>query len=241
LQFHPFSKELQFMKISGVYSLTIAAGCVVALINASPVLAQQSQGGGPRIRKDSLEHTNWHTAPREFQIIDDRPVIKDFREAPQQAGTIELPPGPSGSGGSGGGGGGGALGGGPGSLPGGGLALPGNGGPGYRTDTPGGMGSLPKSGFGRESNIPARGMGPRGNLPGVTQGVIGKMVNQQQAKGSGAGAPKGISAPTVARTNGNSSTPVASYSGGYGTGSGPAFGGSASQTSTSVRGSLLRK
>ena len=65
----------------------------VALLATNPAQAQT------RIKKDSLEKTQWHHAPREFQIIDDRPVIRDFREAPSEAGSIEIPPGPQASGG----------------------------------------------------------------------------------------------------------------------------------------------
>jgi hypothetical protein len=228
------------MKRLGVFSLIILSGCTALLLSAGPASAQQ---GGPKIQKQALEHSTWNTSPREFQIIDDRPIIKDFREAPKVGGTIDLPPPPQGFGGGGSGGGPGALGGGPGaSLPGGGVGLPGAGPgfPAYRGDPPGLQG-LPKSGFGRDSNIPARGMGPGGRLPGVTQGVIGKLMNQQPAKGAAAGAPRGMAQPTQARTNGNSNTPVASYSGGYGTGNGSAYGGSSSKTEASVRGSLLRK
>jgi hypothetical protein len=71
--------------------------CGVATICSTT--AASAQGGGMRIQKDALQKANWHTAPREFQIIDDRPIIKDFREAPQKAdNTIELPIGPAGSG-----------------------------------------------------------------------------------------------------------------------------------------------
>jgi hypothetical protein len=188
-----------------------------------------------RIKKDSLEKTQWHHAPREFQIIDDRPIIRDFREAPSEAGTIEIPPGPQAMGS--GGGGGGAMGGAPGSsLPSGGLQL---GGPnqGFRS-APAGMGSLPKSGFGG-TNIPARGMGPRGALPGINQGVVGKMMGQN--KGVGAGAPRGMS-PSTGRSTGSYNGPaVQSYSGGYGSGSGSGSGGSASRTDTMVRGTLLKR
>jgi len=206
-------------------------------MSAGPVSAQN----GPKVPQKALEHSTWNVSPREFQIIDDRPIIKDFREAPRVGGTIDIPPPPQGfGGGAGGGNGPGALGGGPGaSLPGGGVGAPGSW-PAYRGDPPGLQG-LPKSGFGRDSNIPARGMGPGGRLPGVTQGVIGKLMNQAPAKGQGAGAPRGMAPPTQARTTGNSSTPVATYNGGYGTGSGSAYGGSSSKTEASVRGSLLRK
>jgi hypothetical protein len=238
LTFFTGSKEFGFMKRLGVYSLIILSGCLATLLSTSPASAQQGQ---PKIQKQALEHSTWNTSPREFQIIDDRPIIKDFREAPRVGGTIDLPPPPQGFAGGGNGGGPGALqGGGPGgSLPGGGVGIPGNG-PAYRGDLPGGLNGLPKSGFGRDSNIPGRGVGPGHLLPGVTTGVVGKMMSQQQPKAVAAGPPKGMS-PTPAKTNGNSNVPVASYSGGYGNGNGSAYGGSSSKTQTAVRGYLLRK
>lgn len=207
-------------------------GLLVGAICLGFALPSEAQS----VKKNALEKTNWYSSPREFQIVDDRPVIRDFREAPSDPGSIQLPPGPTGGMGSGGGGGSGAMGGGPSTLPSGGMQL---GGPnqGFR-NAPSGMGSLPKSGFGG-TNIPARGMGPRGALPGVNQGVVGKMMNQQQNQGVGSGAPRGMGAPTSARTVGNSAPAVQSYSGGYGSGSGNAYGGSAGRTESNVRGRLL--
>lgn len=214
------------MKRSFLVGLMV--GITITLM-AAPAQAQ-------KVKKDSLEKTKFYTAPRQFQILDDRPIIRDFREAPQDAGTIEMPPGPQGGGGAGGGSGGGAYGGAGSSLPAGGLQL---GGPsqGYRS-APTGLGSLPKSGFGA-TNIPARGLGPRGALPGAqsTNQLMGKMLNQ--GKGVGAGAPRGMS-PSAGRSTGNYTGPaVQSYGGGYGTGSGSASGGSSSRTESSVRGRLL--
>jgi len=99
---------------------------------------------------------------------------------------------------------------------------------------------LPKSGFGRESNIPARGMGPKGPLPGVTQGVLGKLMTPKPGAG-GAGANGAGNVRGRLLGGGKSATPVQSYSGGYGTGTGSGFGGSSSKTEASVRGFLLKK
>lgn len=201
---------------------------LVGIMMLSVSLPAQAQ----RIKKDSLEKTRWHNAPREFQIIDDRPIIRDFREAPQEAGTIELPPGPQASGAGGGGGGAMSI---PSSLPAGGLQL---GGPnqGFR-NAPSGLGSLPKSGF-SGTNIPARGFAPKGLQNGnSTNRLMGKMM--PQGNGAGAGAPRGMSSPS-GRSAGYSPAPAASYSGGYGSGSGNASGGSASRTESMVRGTLLR-
>lgn len=211
----------------------LAGGLVAGLA----LLLASAPAEAQRIQKNALEKARWHNAPREFQIIDDRPIIRDFREAPQESGTIELPPAPTGAGGGAGGGGAGALGGAPPSLPAGGLQL---GGPnqGFRS-APSGLGSLPKSGFGG-TNIPARGFAPKGLPSGTsTNRLMGKMM--PQGKGVGAGAPSGM-APSAGRSMGNYSAPAAaSYGGGYGTGSGSAFGGSASRTEAMVRGTLLKK
>jgi hypothetical protein len=39
-------------------------------------------------------HDTWYSAPREMQIIDERPAVRDFREAPTPPKPIALPPGP---------------------------------------------------------------------------------------------------------------------------------------------------
>lgn len=206
---------------------------IVAAVTVGIVATKAEAQGGPRVKTNASEKSTWYSAPHEFQIVDDRPVIKDFRTAPAAQQSIELPPAPQGFGGSGGGGGSGALGGGNGStLPSGGMGIPGNG-PAYRSE----QAALPKSGFGG-SNI-GKGLHPGGMLPGVNQGIVGKMMNQPKPS-AGSGAAKGMSV-NPNRTSGNSNAPAAAtYSGGYGSGSGSSSG-SASRTDTSVRGSLLRK
>ncbi len=74
---------------------TIAISGAAAFCSA-PASAQQQQPQphGPRINTKSLEKATFYNAPREIQIIDDRPVVRDFREAPTQDQGIELPPGP---------------------------------------------------------------------------------------------------------------------------------------------------
>ncbi len=211
--------------------LSLSAGlCLMTQTNDAN--AQQ------RVRDDLKEKSRWYHAPREYQIIDERPIVKDFREAPSAPGFIDLPPGPEGAGGGYGGGGAGAMGD-PGSMaPPGGVQL---GGPnqGYRTDSPS-MGTslpLPKSGFGRESNIPARGMGPKGPLPGVTQGVLGKIMTPKP--GAGAGPASGAGNVRGRLLGGAKPAQAQSYSGGYGSGSGIGNSGSAARTDSSVRGRLL--
>ncbi|PWT94603.1 MAG: hypothetical protein C5B53_12730 [Candidatus Melainabacteria bacterium] len=230
-------KRLINITVLGTALAFAVSGFIAGKVNAQ---------NGPMINKKSIEHTTWHTAPREFQIVDDSPIIRDFREAPQNPGQIALPPGPSaGPGGGHGEGALGPLGGGSPSIPAGGMPLPGGSGPGYRSNPSSipNLGTLPKSGFGG-SNIPARGMGPRGLLPnGSTQNVIGKLMASKKPVpvAQSAGPARGMSAPAP-RTMGNTAGPaVASYGGGSGTGIGPDYGGSANRTETFVRGSLLRK
>ena len=220
-------------KLVKTMSLIVAAGATVALC-AAPSLAQ-----GFKIDQRKLDKTTFYSAPRQMQILDERPIIKDFREAPQAQQQIESPPYPCGPGGAG------ALqGGGPGGGPNGGpLQM---GGPVVQPRTSNGMmpnmGSLPKTGFG-QSNIPARGMGPKGPLADATSTnrLMGKMMTPPKSQGASAGPARGM-APSRGQTNGNYNGPaVSSYSGGYGNGSGAGFGGSASRTDTSVRGSLLKK
>lgn len=220
-------------------TLAIAAAATAAAF-ATPCQAQ-----GFKIDQKKLDKTHFYSAPRQMQILDERPIIKDFREAPSAPQHIELPPGPAGFGGGGGGGAGALPGGGPGGGAGSGpMQL---GGPVMQPRTSNGMipsaGALPKSGFGGPSNIPARGMGPRGALPDATSTnrLMGRMMTPTKKQGVSAGAPRGMT-PSRGPSNGNyGGPPVASYSGGYGQGSGSGYGGSASQTSTSVRGSLLKK
>jgi hypothetical protein len=185
----------------------------------------------------ALEKSRFYSAPREYQIVDERPLVRDFREAPANGGQISIPNGPGGGQGAGGlagiGGGSGANA----TIPSTGMPL-GNGArdPGYR-NAPSGMSTLPKSGFGA-SNIPSGGMGPRGILPGVKMGVVGNVMNQKKPaaaapikavslKGPSGGGPAKSSAPVT----------TASY-GGYG--SHPTSYGNNSRSEQNVRGHLLR-
>ncbi|MDR3614249.1 MAG: hypothetical protein P4L53_11855 [Candidatus Obscuribacterales bacterium] len=212
---------------------SIMAVALLSIVSVLPSSAQQ------QMNAKSLSKATWHESPREIQILDERPVIRDFREAPSAPQNVQLPPGPQGFDPNGGGGGNGALGGGAPTLPAGGLQLGNGKDPGYRTPA-GGLGSLPKSGFGGPSNIPARGMAPRGALPGVTQGVVGNIMAKKPAVAAAAGPAGGMGAHPMARTAGNTAAApkVASY-GGYGQGAGNGVG-SSSSTETSLRGTLLR-
>ncbi len=215
----------------------VQAALILGIVLAPAVCAQGT------ISNNAMERSHWYTAPREYQIVDPRPIIKDFREGPTNAGRSPLPGAPGGGGVSGGPGGG-ALGGGPGSnddvLPSGGLPIPGDGSqPAYRSD-PTGMSSLPKSGFGG-TNIPVGGLGPRGILPGVNQQVVGKIMNKNKyykppavpakavaARGPAVNVPAKPSAPSVISYGNYSSSSPNTY-------------GSGLNTATKVRGSLLHQ
>lgn len=207
---------------------------VLAVVAAAPADAQT-------INAKAKQKATWYNAPREIQIIDERPVIKDFREAPAAGQQIQLPPGP-GAGGGYGGGGGGALGGDDGGvIPAGGMPIGGGGGsPGYRTDGPGA--GLPKADFGHaQTNIPARGLGPRGPLPGgySTNRLAGKMMPWQPGQGVNPNVGRSMSR---AAAPAQAVAPAATYNpgGGYGPSvGGGSYGGGGSSTSVSAR--LLKK
>ncbi len=215
--------------------LAMTVGITATFVVPAPALAQ-TQTVNPKARQKA----NWYVAPHEIQIIDDRPVVKDFREAPQAPAGLQLPPGPQGAPGFSGGGSG-ALPDDSGTMPFNQPAGPNGGQPGYRTDSPGGPLGLPKADFGHQpSNIPSRGMGPKGPLPGgFTTGVHAKMG----APIAPAGAPP-LTAQRVAGhtpgASGPAARPVASYGGGYGPSVGGGSGGGMS-TSADVRGKLLRQ
>lgn len=215
----------------------------LALSQSDAAFAQ----GGFKINAKKLDKVNFYNSPRQVQILDERPIIKDFREAPATPSMIALPPGPQGQGGGYGGNGAGALGdmpsGGDGGAP---IQIPASPGqPNYRT--PGGSSlPLPKVGNfgGQGTNIPARGMGPANALPGgqTTNRLMGKMMAPKPQIGAAGGRPMGMSqGPAHTRGKFTQAPQAASYNGGEGYGSGGGFGGSSSKTESVVRGSLLGK
>jgi hypothetical protein len=250
-----YGVRIQSMRSLASLSIIAMTGALIsAFVLVHPASAQNAQ---PRVGKKALEKAIWNTAPREFQIIDDSPIIRDFREAPQNPGSIAIPPGPqAGPGGGHGQGGMPPLGGGPGdSIPGGGLHIPGDANtPGYRT-TPSSipsLGTLPQNY--RGSNIPARGMGPRGALPNGSSNnqLYGKMLPPKPAAIANAAGPgKGLSAnpnggpggPGGAQgSSANRAVPTVSSYASYGSApAAPDYGGNGNRTETFVRGSLLRK
>lgn len=207
---------------------------ISALITVAPAHAQQSS-----IKEKAMHKATFYNAPRQIQIVDERPIIHDFREAPQAPGMIQLPPPPQGFGGAGGGQGGGAL---PGGDGGGAadpvMQLPA--GPGiapYRTPS-NPMGALPKSGFGG-TNIPARGMGPRTALPGgTTTGIHGQVMPFAKA------GPQAASAGPARAQAARPAAPVAASYGGqpYTQAGGGASGGvGGAGASTAVSGRLMSR
>lgn len=150
----------------------VVLGLSVLITVASPAQAQQSM-----LKANARQKSEFYNAPRRIHIVDERPIISDFREAPQAPSMVQLPPPPQGFAGMGGGQGGGFI---PGQ---GGDTTPAMqlaAGPGiapYRTPSSNGMIPLDRVGFGRYSNIPARGMGPRVALQnGSTTGVHAQMM-----------------------------------------------------------------
>jgi hypothetical protein len=194
------------------------------------------------VNTKARQKATFYNAPREIQIIDERPMVRDFREAPQHAQSIELPPGPGEHRGMYGGGGG-ALPDEGGVIPSGGIPIGGNGGdPGYRTPIETSPVGLDKADLNhRPSNIPAAGLGPKGPLPGgFTTGVHGRVSAPNYPQGLVAGpAQSGGRRPMVQAPKGPqtaSYTPTgAGYGNSVGTGSGK--GGA----NSSVRGVLLNK
>lgn len=222
-------------------TIAFAAGLTVC-VYAEPAQAQFK--GHSKIRKTHMEKSTWHKAPRQFQIIDDRPIIKDFREAPSSPEHISLPPPPRGFHGAHRGGGHGAMGEGPamgGSNP---MRL--QGAPGdlpYRTGNGGRQLPLPKSGFGRHTNIPARGMAPKHALPSghTTNRLMGKMNAPKKMISRRAINPGALKSGSRGARSRRSAPKVSSYGKNYGSGSGSGYGGANSSTKTFVRGSLLKK
>jgi hypothetical protein len=217
--------------------LITASAFTGVMLSQTPLSAQQ-------INPNAKEKVKFYTAPRQIQIIDDRPIIRDFREAPAQARPINLPPGPVGTASGFGGGGAGALGPDGGTLPSGGMPLSGGSDPGYRSD-PAQANSVPldKADFGhRPSNIPAGGIRPKGPLPGgFSTGVHAQLKPFEKTApiAQGAGPARGMSRP--ASHAASRGPEAASYGGGYGgdSSAGNAYGSGGS--STAVKGVLLNR
>lgn len=201
--------------ITRTKALVIALAATTAL----PMLPASAQNMRiPGRSGHPTQKATFYVAPPQLQILDERPIVHDFREAPQGGNSIQLPPAPQGFGGASGGGAG-ALGGDePGGGGGGPYQIPGGGGPGYRNFNPGTSIPLPKADFGHaQTNIPAGGVGPRGVLPnGQTTGIHGRVMpfNPAQPMMASPSGGRAAQARPVA-----AAIPTASYNGpggGYG-------------------------
>ncbi len=69
---------------------------VTILSGVSIASAQQAQAQGFKIKKDQLDKVEYYKAPRQIQILDNRPRIRDFREPEvNQQYIINVPPAPA--------------------------------------------------------------------------------------------------------------------------------------------------
>ncbi len=168
-----------------------------------------------KVRKDSLEKSTWYTAPRQIQIIDDAPIVKDYRTPPQGSQDnqyVDIPANPGGNSNT---------------IPAGGMHF-GNPNAAHVSSGP----NLPRAGFG--TNIPSGGIAHPGSLPNISHGGLLHPPNSAQP----AAAPRNNYQAPVARPQ----SPVASSYGGYSSGSGNSYGASSNRsTEANVRGTLLRK
>lgn len=210
-------------------TLTIAAFALGLGLNtmAAPANAQKVSG-------KAIDKVQFYNAPRQVEILDESPIIKDRRTVPQAPQQFALPPGPAGYGAGYGGPGAGALGGND-VMPAGGMQLAGPGVQPYRTSNP----MLPNSAVPLPmarpgTNIPAGGIKPAGALPGgTTTGVHANIMN--------AAGPTAAKARAASPLRATPAPVAATYGGGapaYSTGR--ASGGSPMSVTTGVRGTLLR-
>jgi hypothetical protein len=214
--------------------IAVTLGVLTGLM-AAPAQAQQQQ----TINQKARQKASWYNSPREIQIIDERPMVRDFREAPQTPQSIALPPGPGAAKPGQYGGGAGAMPEGGDVIPSGGMPIGGQGDPGYRTPIETSPVGLDKADLNhRPSNIPAAGLGPKGPLPGgFSTGIHGRVSPPNYAQGQSAG-------PALA---GNRSGPavkapvVNSYTAGGGYGQSVGTGGGAGGANISLTGKLLKK
>ncbi|HEY9791803.1 MAG TPA: hypothetical protein V6D22_15470 [Candidatus Obscuribacterales bacterium] len=194
---------------------------IMAFGSTMALLSSLSPAYADRVNANAMEKSHWYSAPREIQIINEEPVVRDFREAPTAPRSIDLPNGPSGNSGLVNG-------------------MHVGGGPGYRTPYSSNPVGLPKADFGHaSSNIPASLMSPRKGLPNGTSArqMSAPISAPKFAKSPAAPSPVHTAAPvrpaapvsvmTYAPSGGNYGNSVGSGGGTY--------------TKTGVRGSLLSK
>ncbi len=193
-----------------------------ALVLSALTSSAQAQSPSVSLKKGQLQQAGWYKSAPQVQIVDDGPVVHDYRTAPHEDQAYQIPIGPAGTSGR---------------IPEGGIPL-GNGGPQMMRVAPN---SLPQSGFG--TNMPARGMGPARALPGTEMGQLGKQYAAQQRA-----AQANVSARPIGLGRGNSAAAApnrmaaspASYGAAY-HGSGGGYVAPSSSSSASVRAKLLGK
>lgn len=195
-----------------------------ALVLSALTSSAQAQSPSVSLKKGQLQQAGWYKSAPQVQIVDDGPVVHDYRTAPHEDQAYQIPIGPAGTSGR---------------IPEGGIPL-GNGGPQMMRMAPN---SLPQSGFG--TNMPARGMGPARALPGTEMGQLGKQYAAEQRRS----AQNNVSARPIGLGRGNSaaaapnrmaSSSPASYGAAY-HGSGGGYQAPSSSSSASVRAKLLGK
>lgn len=185
----------------------------------SAATSEASAQGTVNLKKGQLQQAGWYKSAPQIQIIDDGPIVHDYRTAPQQDQGYQIPIGPAGNNGR---------------IPEGGIPL--GSGPAAVRMAPS---TLPQAGFG--TNIPARGMGPAMALPSTKMGQLGEQYAREQRAAERVNArPIGLGRPTSNVAAPARSVSPAAYTGGYGSGSGGYSGGGGS-ANTSVRAKLLGK
>jgi hypothetical protein len=210
---------LEILKNHKLYLVLTTSALVLSALTSSA----QAQSPSVAIKKGQLQQAGWYKSNAQIQIVDDGPVVHDYRTAPHEDQAYQIPIGPAGTSGR---------------IPEGGIPL-GNGGPQMMRMAPN---SLPQSGFG--TNMPARGMGPARALPGTEMGQLGKQYAAEQRRS----AQNNVSARPIGLGRGNSAAAApnrmasspASYGAAY-HGSGGGYVAPSSSSSASVRAKLLGK
>jgi hypothetical protein len=196
------------------FLLTISAA--LALVLNTALTGAANAQNSVNVKKGQLQQTGWYKSNMQVQIVDDGPVVHDYRTAPANDPGFQIPIGPAGSNN--------------GRIPEGGIPLGGDGPRMPRIE----RNNLPQSGFG-PSNIPARGMGPATALPGTKMGGLG---NKPQT--GGPQATTGVSARPLLHPQTTSQVASPASYGGSGGGQGVSYGGGGnSSTSLGVRAKLL--
>ncbi len=162
----------------------VAGGLFLVSAESAQAQSHAQAQGGVRLRKDVLEKVTFYKAPRQIQILDDGPIVRDHRTGAQDPGTVNIQLGPVG--------GGAAANGLPSTLPPGGLRL-GGGTQGFRLENS----NLPKAALG--SNINESRLKPGGLPSGKSTNLLaGKPVKQPIATAARPGKLLNGSRPLVA-------------------------------------------